>query len=483
MLESLSEKKKEAILKYPFMQEYVKKRMHKKTFFAARRNEKAREKFLQSLESFIPELKDRGFTDEEIEKLKELGHEEKSKIHAAAAILHLREFKTKRHPKLTRLLIHHATDLQEIERLEKDNLDRLLDRMAVLEDIIDEKNWKDLVKMIKDADGNAHLFFENLINSGIKPLFDQRDQRIILDKLTAFMNHSRIATQQNINIAPSIFVSYAERKKKEGKSLENIPVKEYFAYLHALKKKKVLSSIKEGEFVTIGYEQDKYIYRIVKTTPEGYLLKRADVKKATETRGPFAAKDLRKFKESDDWTDVKKLRQKGFLVVHATNAYTKIDAIEGIKQNIEKQGKYSISCSTVHPDHTSSVAISDMPLEKDGETIIVPHAVGMVLSEGRIYAAYMNDANTHAVHDQYKKAYSKEDKVPVRLALTTKHEFNELLVQDWKTEGLFYTKRTPDFRVQAVAGLAAQHKLKLYIIDEDNNTWQEVRREEEKAAA
>ena len=474
MLSFLSEKKKEAILQYPFMKEYVQARMHKKIFFVQHRHNKAREKFLSALEGFVDELKQRGFSDEEIDALRELGHEDKSKIHAGAAILHVHNFKTKKHPRLARLLIHHASDLQMMEEHEKIQLDGLLESLSSLETLIDDNNWNMIAELAGLAKEKTHTFFDNFLKAGLTKNFDINEQRSIFEKALGFITHAGLHAEKNVNVVPSVFVSYALKQKKNGRPISEIPVKEYYSYIQSLRKKKVLGDFHRGDLVTLEYEQNKIVYSVVKETPEGYMIKKVGEEKLSEVKGPYTAYQLRAFTESDDWTNVAKLQEKGFLVVHATNAYTKRDSIEGLKQNIKKQGGYSISCSTVHPDYASSVAISDEIVKHEGVTHIAPHAIGIVLSAGKIYAAYMKDADTYQAHNQYKTGSSDEPKVSVRMAVTTKHEFNELLLQDWKVGGLFYTTETPEFRKALINHIAAEHGLKIYVIDENTNKWKEI---------
>lgn len=256
-----------------------------------------------------------------------------------------------------------------------------------------------------------------------------------------------------------------------------INVKEFWKFVRDLEKRKIIGNFVPGQLVLISEEKEGNIYRIEGIKKDGYILKRATMQKIGKIVGPYFYSQLREFQESDDWTSIQKLNKNGFLILHTTNVFAggnaKIEGVEydhfiNIERDLVSGDKFTVSCVGISPLYEAGVCI-----HRDCN-----HAVGIVLSKGKIVAAYPSDAATVATHAQYRKPsismynqVSLMDQVPVRIALTTTSGYNELIPQNWGVGGVFYTQKTPEEEINKLKELAIKYQLELYAIDEITKNW------------
>jgi len=264
-----------------------------------------------------------------------------------------------------------------------------------------------------------------------------------------------------------------------------MPEKKFEIWERLQRRKIGAEKFEKGEFVLFAGNPDKlpeslrneklfYIEKI--STIWGYELK-AVGKEDTATR--IIDADLKRFYKKGDWTDVKDLNKRGFLILHTVNAFgwggadseasyrERVDnplqnIITNIKQAKWKYGKrFAISCFSWHHRHPSWICIH--PQRTD-------YAFGVVLSKGKVTGAWDRDVGTetkgHALHRT-----THVPRMPVRAAVTQvpRGTHNEITVQLFEVGGLFYTASFMDPEVlERLKKIAIDHKLLLYeIVYED----------------
>ncbi|MBU2561743.1 MAG: hypothetical protein KKD17_05590, partial [Nanoarchaeota archaeon] len=304
------------------------------------------------------------------------------------------------------------------------------------------------------------LDFLELLEKSEIPKQDEPERDLMLDVLFKYVTYSKDMFadryEKGISLLPGFFVKEIDA----GRKAEEINVKEFHKYVKILDKN-ILGSFKIGEIVTLNGEDNKYMYRVIRITPAGHVVEDIAAEGKGEQKGPFRADEIKIFEETQDWKSIRQIRSKGFLIIHATNAFIKSRTpFENIESDLAGGEKYTISCSSISPLYNAGIAIK-------GE-----YAVGDVLSEGKIYAAFASDAFTVDVPDtSLFRTHTRGDKIPVRLALTSEHDYNELLPQNWKMDGVFYTLKTPSEDIEMLKQICIKQGICLYQIDENTKHW------------
>ncbi|MBU0666930.1 MAG: hypothetical protein ABIC91_08555 [Nanoarchaeota archaeon] len=275
----------------------------------------------------------------------------------------------------------------------------------------------------------------------------------------------------HIKCVHSLFSFFCRREIGKGRSYNDINPREFALFMSELKKKDIIGPFGYNDIVLLKTEFDikgvsKRFYSVQRVSSEGYFIKEITPHGLSkQVLGPFPAGMLSPFIEPREWRMISKIDHDTFLILHSVTAF-RGNGLKSIDDAFFNG--YSLSaCSIAKNKKYGQIWF---PTKSDDV-----YSIGFVFSKGTIYDAFYMDSRTkqspQSIYYKVPGAVNAPTRVPVKIALKSDFEHNELLVQNWVPGGLYYTLFTPPDIVQQLKVFCLHYKLGLYFINENSFTW------------